>query len=92
MKKKQTLFAIPNEVRNLSAAFAVSRHERDIIAISLEFQYVTRPNAHLAANLTRQGDSPSAKHSGLLFHKRAIVPPFFHLVGPCPKNNELNHR
>jgi len=66
-------------------------HEK-VIAVSLEFQRIARTQTHPKANFAWHGDSSSAKDSGLLFHWRAIASHFLHVVGPCSKNNKLNHR
>jgi hypothetical protein len=50
------------------------------IAVSLEFQFISRPHAHIEANLAWQGDPSSAKHSGLYLQMRAFRPHFFHVV------------
>jgi hypothetical protein len=66
-------------------------HEK-VIAVSLELQRITRTQTHPEANLARYGESPSAEYSGLLPQRWSLVSDFFHVVGPCPKNNKRNHR
>jgi hypothetical protein len=53
---------------------------KKVLSVSLKFHQVTRPNAHMEANLAWQGDSPSRRHLGLHLYWRAFVSHFFHVV------------